>query len=134
MDKVIYFPYINVPKNRWFAHVLLYWNEVGSIVPYGYINNPEKLRPHMREFVKAGLVKQVIPGRYVRCIPQFKEAFLELINNHEIIKERISRKLNTLRTIRIHMEKLDDLADDLCDMGLADQRVYPWFVGKDGAK
>lgn len=31
--KVLYFPYISVPESAWFTRVLLYWDEVGSIVP-----------------------------------------------------------------------------------------------------
>jgi hypothetical protein len=53
-DKVLYFPYIRVPDSEWFTQVLLYWDEVGSIVPYEYVYSPEKLGPHMRELVQLG--------------------------------------------------------------------------------
>jgi hypothetical protein len=32
-DAVIYFPYIRVPDNEWFTRVLLYWDQLGTIVP-----------------------------------------------------------------------------------------------------
>lgn len=41
MDKVIYYPYINVPQNAWFTTVLLYWDEVGSIIPSDILNSDD---------------------------------------------------------------------------------------------
>ena len=32
-EKVIYFPRISPPDNEWFTRVLLFWDEVGTIVP-----------------------------------------------------------------------------------------------------
>jgi hypothetical protein len=74
VDKVLYFPYIRVPGNEWFTRVLLYWDEVGSIVPSEYIYRPESLGTYMRELVQAQLVRQVLPGDYIPKIPKFKEA------------------------------------------------------------
>lgn len=40
-NKILYFPYINVPDTAWFSRMLLYWDEVGAIIPYDFIDNPE---------------------------------------------------------------------------------------------
>ena len=58
-NKVLYFPYINVPNSIWFTRMLLYWDEVGAIVPYEYIDNPEKLDSHTKSLVEAELVRAV---------------------------------------------------------------------------
>lgn len=70
-ENVLYFPYIRVPDNDWFQRVLLYWDSVGSIVPYEYINNPDRLGSHMQSLLIEGLVKQIIPGQYTYKLIRF---------------------------------------------------------------
>jgi len=128
IDKVLYFPYIRVPENEWFTRVLLYWDEVGSIVPSEYIESPESLGPYMRELVQAELVRQVIPGNYTYKIPRFRESFLELIDQNQMIAARRGIALERHETCRIHIEKTGDaLANALCDRGLARPVKYPWY-------
>ena len=89
-NKVLYFPYINVPNSDWFTRMLLYWDEVGAIVPYDYIEYPEKLREHTRSLVEACLVRQVIPGEHIHRIPSFRDSFSEYLNalNEEVMNKR----------------------------------------------
>ncbi|GAH86528.1 unnamed protein product, partial [marine sediment metagenome] len=126
-NKVIYFPYIRVPQNEWFTRVLLYWDKVGSIVPHDYIYNPDHLGKYMQELIKAELVKQIIPMNYIHSIPRFKEAFIELIDRNQIINHahKITKESN--ETFLIHIEKLDNIAGELCDRGLAEPVNYPWY-------
>jgi len=127
-DKVLYFPYIRVPENEWFMRVLLYWDEVGSIVPSEYIYHPDSLGTYMRELVRAELVKQVFPGDHINEIPEFTNAFLGLIDNNQQIVERRHVALEHQETFRIHIEKFGyKLADQLCDRGLAQKAKYPWY-------
>lgn len=60
-NKILYFPYISVPRDPWLFRTLLYWDEVGSIVPMSFLENPEGLTPFMRELVREQLVTQIIP-------------------------------------------------------------------------
>lgn len=129
-DKVLYFPYIRVPENEWFTRVLLYWDEVGSIVPSEYIHHPASLGTYMRELVQAELVRQVLPSNYIygNGIPMFTEAFLELIDQNQVIAERRHVALERQETFRIHIEKFgDELAYQLCNRSLAQQSEYPWY-------
>ena len=127
-DKVLYFPYIKVPETKWFTQVLLYWDEVGSIVPREYIYRPEKLGSYMRDLVKAELVKQILPSDYIYKIPRFEEAFLQLVERNESVIKRQTVDLDSEETFRIHIEKFgDDLARQLSKMGLARSVGYPWF-------
>jgi hypothetical protein len=127
VDNVLYFPYIRVPDNAWFTRVLLYWDSVGSIVPYEYIHRPERLGSHMQSLVTEGLVKQIIPGEYTYKIPNFTDAFLELAERHMQMFHITKDSLSTLPTFRVHVEKLDDIGYRLCQMGLARQSDYPWY-------
>ena len=67
-SRVLYFPYISVPQTAWFSRVLLYWDEVGSIVPSPLANDLRQVSPYMGELVSAGLVRPIIPGtsRYLK--------------------------------------------------------------------
>lgn len=98
-DKVLYFPHIRVPDNEWFTRALLYWDEVGTIVPHA---PPDEVREilgeHTLRLMDAGLVSRVRAGD-AREIPRFDEAFIELIeadpaiptSNHPGCRERPSR-------------------------------------------
>ena len=36
-EKILYFPYTNIPNEPWMYQSILYWDTVGIIVPYGLI-------------------------------------------------------------------------------------------------
>ncbi len=126
-NNVLYYPYIRVPNNDWFTRVLLYWDTVGSIVPYEYISNPEALGPHMRSLLTEELVKQVIPGYHIHKAPNFTDAFVQRAETFRAQHNLEPGSLANLPTFRIHMEKLGDIGDELCKMGLARQSDYPWY-------
>lgn len=123
-EKVLSFPHINPPMAPWFTRALLYWDEVGAIVPYSFVMNPEGLDESTRSLIQAGLLKQVIPGFHIWQIPRFSESFLEYL-------ESLGPELDHRRTVFgspnhlgtcIHVEKLDRLADELWALELATKR------------
>lgn len=127
-NKVLYFPYINVPNSAWFTRILLYWDEVGAIVPYDFIEVPEKLDEHTRSLVQECLVKQVIPKEYIYSIPSFGDSFSKYINS--LKNKVIERKRTSFRkgyNSNVHIEKMDGLEYELRDMGLAKKSDYPWW-------
>jgi hypothetical protein len=126
-NNVLYYPYIHVPKSKWFLRVLLYWDNVGSIVPYEYLHRPELLGSYMRELVGEELVTQIIPGEYLHKIPNFSKVFIKsaLKYKHKLEKNNIS--ISRLPTRRIHIEKLNSIGDELCEMKLARPSEYPWY-------
>src|SRR4051794_22698085 len=78
-DKVLYFPHIRVPDNAWFTRALLYWDEVGTIVPNV---PPDELKAFMGEhtmrLMNAGLVSPLKANRAL-LVPRFDDAFIELL-------------------------------------------------------
>lgn len=134
-NKILYFPYINVPDTAWFSRMLLYWDEVGSIIPYEFINDPGKLSSHTRELIKEGLIQQVIPGQYLCDIPNFRESFANYITQLEpsILSERKHSFINRLM-FKIHLEKMNGIEKDLVQLKLAERIDHPWyFVERDTA-
>lgn len=126
-ENVLYFPYIRVPKNSWFMRILLYWDNVGSIVPYDYIHKPEFLGEYMQGLVKEGLVIQIIPGQYINSIPNFVAPFLEIAEKRKYQLEKTKLRLETLPNQLIHIEKMGKIAKELCTLGLAREKKRPWY-------
>jgi hypothetical protein len=128
-NRLLYFPYIRIPQTKWLTQTLLYWDQVSSIVPIEFIENPESLGPYMQKLVQEELVRQVIPGQYIHEIPNFEAAFFRYIAG-------LGPTLDARRTlflreagfnIQIHIEKMGAIGDMLVDQGLARSRNYPWY-------
>lgn len=120
--RALYFPHIRVPDSSWFTRVLLYWDEVGAIVPYDYVRDSDKLGPYMLQLMKESLVRQVIPGEYLPQVPDFKQRFLgyiDAIDRHPIEGLEVWP--------RVHMEKLQRIGQELVDRKLAVRDIDPWF-------
>ena len=124
---VIYFPYIRVPQDQWFTQVLLYWDQIGSIVPMDYIRKPTSLGKYMQNLVTEGLVKQIIPMELIYDIPNFTGAFLEYVNSPEYPVPKNAIENNNLETFDVHMEKLGSIGDELAERGLARRKDWPWY-------
>jgi hypothetical protein len=129
-EKVIYFPRISPPDNEWFTRVLLYWDEVGTIVPMN--GRGRVLNEHARRLIEAGLVEPIVPAEHVHSIPGFSRAFLEVIESDEIVRTQRSEDLSTARLTLIHLQKFgDDLAEELIARGFArlpdDPDLYGWL-------
>lgn len=130
--KVLYFPYIRVPNSVWMTRVLLYWDSIGTIVPFDFIRDPDNLDLYTRDLIKANLVTQVIPGMYIQKIPLFAKAFEdylvglgpELDRRRSVFQRRLS---SAYGLFDIHIEKLGNVDQVLMDAGLAKMREYPWF-------
>jgi hypothetical protein len=84
MNVVIYYPYIRVPESAWFSRLLLYWDDVATIVPEDWIYAPERLGPYTQELVQRNLVIQAFPnyadihalgGRFLHFLTPLPEAF-----------------------------------------------------------
>lgn len=48
MNNLLYYPYINLPRTDWTLRALIYYDNIGSIVPQEYFCNPQK---HYGEFM-----------------------------------------------------------------------------------
>jgi hypothetical protein len=128
-DNVLYFPYIRVPKSPWFVRTLLYWDTVGAIIPYDFIEDPDRLDPYTQELLQANLVEIVQPGAYLWKIPNFAKAFLDYLESlGDELEERKKRFRNKENIFTIHAEKMFELTEPLEEMGLiVPHDHYPWY-------
>jgi uncharacterized protein DUF6236 len=110
--------------------VLLYWDEVGSIVPSPYEEDLARLTPYMSELVRAELVRPIVPERYDRHLHRAVRPFLKFVDSDPLIAERASTQLGSAPTprsgtpagtvMKIHGGKLGhDVESALLQRGLA---------------
>ena len=106
-DNILYYPYISLPENLWTYRALLYYDNIGVIVPNDYIYNPNQHSVHMLDLVKANLVRQINPIDFTYDLKGFKDGFLdELLST----KRRVDVKRKNFKKgnySRIHIEKFD---------------------------
>jgi len=127
-NKVLYFPFISVPASSWFTRILLYWDEVATIVPRECSDDPDTLGPHTTSLIKEGLLTQISPGSYIADIPDFDTAFISYLNRlGPILEQRRKSFLNRGKSFSIHIEKMERMSDYLIKSGLARQSGYSWF-------
>ncbi len=127
-NRVLYFPYINVPKSTWLTQVLLYWDQISSIVPLQFTDRPESLDPYMRSLVREELVFQVIPGMYIHEIPRFDESFETYLETLGPEMDRRRRNFKRGRVFKVHIEKLSSIGEGLVRRQLAHRVHFPWYA------
>lgn len=117
MRGVLYFPFIEVPETAWFTRTLLYWDQVGTIVPKAYVREPDRMAPFTVELIRQGLVKQVLPEEAEGLVRNFRR-FLDRLDEDEL--ERRRRLFAEHSVTRIHMDKFLSVGfSDIELLGLA---------------
>lgn len=139
MENILYYPYINIPRTDWTLRALLYYNNVGTIVPEEYFYSPEKCYDEfMLELVRDELVTPINPMQTLDNPWEVTKPFLNLIEQN---KARLLRAQNNFRcqnaellhqdkfsVARIHSEKFDDnIFYSLEQLGLARKNDGHWY-------
>ncbi len=84
MDKILYYPYINLPKTDWTLRTLLYYDNVGFIVPQEFFYSPDRnYEPFMLELVRNELVIPIDPLRTLDNPWEVSNPFLEFLQTKE---------------------------------------------------
>lgn len=119
---------------------LMYYDNVGSIVPQQYFYYPEeKYDPFMLSLVRANLVTPIDPTAVLDNPIGVAEPFIELIqrNENKLNASRIAFQMensnyrNSRKMVRatIHRNKFESrLFDYLIDVGLAAKQDEDWFI------
>jgi len=127
MKNILYYPYINIPRAGWTLRVLLYYDNVGSIVPREYFHNPEKNYDRfMLELVRHELVTPIDPMSVLEHPRGVAESFLEFIEKKHNRSQTLDRGRthHKSRFVRIHAEKFDEyLFYELQERGLAQRAL-----------
>src|SRR5690606_12208142 len=49
--RVLYYPHIALPPSPWLIQMLLYWDEVATITPYDFVQDPDRHEPFTRDLI-----------------------------------------------------------------------------------
>ncbi|MBS1587162.1 MAG: kinase [Bacteroidetes bacterium] len=140
MKNILYYPYINVPRTDWTLRTLLYYDNIGSIVPQEYFYNPtENYEPFMLELVQSNLVVPINPMDVLENPWEITRPFLNYIeeNRERLRNARQNFALGHRRFIhgdkfsysRIHAEKFNEnVFHRLENLGLAERTDGRWFL------
>lgn len=127
-DKLLYFPYINIPKNNWTIKSLLYWDKVGVIVPPTYIRRTHLYENFTKDLLETDLITQVFPYQHTYKAPNFDNGFMELITSPNFRIERKRDRFNRGYQARIHLQKFGERSLQLLvDLGIATRIDWEWF-------
>lgn len=138
MENLLYYPYINIPRTDWTVRTLLYYNQVGSIVPQEYFYAPNRYDHFMRELVQNELVVPINPIEALDRPWEISRPFIEYINSPDFkLRQRRKRFRNKnygrihqekFVSPRIHSEKFDnEIFYQLEQAGLAEREDYQWY-------
>ena len=129
-SRILYFPYINVPSSAWLMRMLLYWDEVGTIAPLEYLQNPKHFDAVTLDLVKRNLITPIIPGYHLEDFPEFSSRFVEFIGSLPVqtIDDRRNNFVNDQKSVvTVHYQKLEDLGEVLVSKGLASRKDGSWY-------
>ncbi|POS00631.1 hypothetical protein Q361_1394 [Flavobacterium croceum DSM 17960] len=140
MKNILYYPYINIPKNDWTVRTLLYYDNIGTIVPQEYIWEPEKsYDSFMWELVRMSLVTPINPIEVFANPWEVTKPFITQISEKKLSLEKAQSRfkesdkhtlINTqkFRTAKIHADKFDnEVFYSLENLGLAKRDDGNWY-------
>ncbi len=130
-DKILYFPYIDIPDNSWTVKSIMYWDEVATITPQSFIETPSELSDFMREVLQTNLVRQIFPYDIESHKVNFNK-FQAIIQKTKInLDERRESFKNKNEVARIHRDKFSwEIFNYLESEGLATKfgDYYDWYL------
>lgn len=140
MSKLLYYPYINLPRTDWTLRTLLYYDNIGSIVPREYFYDPERnYDEFMLELVRSELVTPIDPiNTFDNPWEEVTRPFLQLVeNDQEKLRTAQNRFRQGLRgnmhidkfsKANIHADKFDEnIFYGLEQLGLAEKTDGRWY-------
>lgn len=104
---ILYYPNIAIPTKNWLRRVILYWDEVGSIVPQGY---DYAKHPEVEFLISEGVYRPFDPTNLFS-----NWELLQDLNNELLavmisprFRQQVSQKKSRLHRSKIHTLKLPD--------------------------
>ncbi len=142
MSSLLYYPYINLPENDWTIRALLYYDNIGAIVPAQYFYEPEQYTPFMRKAIENELITPINPMNVLDRPWEVSKRFIKYLGERNSIIEQRKRSISSDKAykihrdkflpvnkgIRVHANKCDtEIFDYLVDAGLAEIADTYWY-------
>ena len=110
---ILYYPTIDIPRNNWLRHSLLYWDEVSSIVPKSWDDKfLINLSPEIRYLLDKGQFRPIKPedliskGDTWQEFENFQQEFRDCVSSPNF-RKFINRR-HPFSQYRIHQNKVGD--------------------------
>jgi len=121
MNKILYFPSIELPPTDWTKQAILYWDEIGIIAPEMYKN---RLSPNMELLIKENIVKINYPSLF----PGFSEGFFEYAQEFAEGNRDAAEDYTLKSGHLLHFSKLQHIGPELVSLNLAREGLDPeWY-------
>lgn len=139
MSNLLYYPYINVPRTDWTLRTLLYYDNIGSIVPQEFFYEPERnYDEFMLELVRSELVTPINPLDVLHNPWESTRPFIELIQDNEKKLKKAQKRFigghrgsihgDKFSKANIHSDKFDqEIFYQLEQLGLAESDEGRWY-------
>lgn len=126
-NNLLYFPYINIPRNNWTIKSLLYWDNVGIIVPPDFAENPSLYNKVTLDLLRTDLIQQIFPYEYTWKVKNFDKGFLELISQPKFNLTKRQEDFRKGKISRIHVQKFgEEILDKLVRLEIAARLPVNW--------
>lgn len=127
-NKLLYFPYINIPESGWTIKSILYWDKVGIIVPQNFVERPNRFNQFTLDLLRTDLIEQVFPYEYIYRVRKFDDAFIQMIDQEKFNLAKRQEHFSRGRFSRIHIQKFGEpLFNHLIKMGIAQRQDWEWY-------
>ncbi|WP_017257827.1 hypothetical protein [Pedobacter arcticus] len=139
MSKILYYPYINLPRTDWTLRTLLYYDNIGSIVPQEYFHAPERnYDEFMLELVRSELVTPINTIEVLERPWEVMQPFLHLIEKNQTKLQNAQNNFRSgnrgliheakFMTTQIHSDKFhENVFQELQKLGLAERGDRHWY-------
>ncbi len=120
---ILYYPSIDILNSTWIKHALLYWDQIGSIVPNAsYYREEQPLDPDMAFLLEEGVYRPISPERLKnkrQAVRKFNDE-LKSIMGSKSFKDSLGSKNSWNFNFEIHYDKVtNDILPYLRHHGLA---------------
>ena len=88
MSGIIYYPFISLPPKAWTYRQLFYYDEISTIVPMEYFDDPALYPSHMKELIREGLVIPQNVSGYYDIQNQLYAQFVRYLRNNDLTKRQ----------------------------------------------
>jgi hypothetical protein len=122
-NKLLYFPHCNIPENSWTIKSLLYWDNVGIIVPPSFIENPNKHNKFTIDLLQTDLIESIFPYNYTHQVKNFDKGFIDLVNDPKFPLKKRQKDFSNNYISEIYIQKFgNELLKHLIDLKIAKKK------------
>lgn len=132
MSKLLYYPYISIPKTDWLVQALLYWDGIATIIPETELRRQRNITPFAMTLIRDKVLETVAPEEYAYARPDCYIEFLQWVEQNRgrflIGRDTPLQRVHSAKLDSMSIGKLGFLGEEFVKMGVAKRSDYCWYV------